>query len=84
MAAASIANIVKSSLGPVGLDKMLVDDIGVSITFVFTGEKRNERLQKQDGIHARVLLTLKLSFMLLFLLRYTILLDFQQVLLRKY
>lgn len=31
MAAASIANIVKSSLGPVGLDKMLVDDIGVSL-----------------------------------------------------
>lgn len=30
MAASSIANIVKSSLGPVGLDKMLVDDIGVS------------------------------------------------------
>ena len=29
MGAASIANIVKSSLGPVGLDKMLVDDIGV-------------------------------------------------------
>ena len=29
MAAASIANIVKSSLGPVGLDKMLVDDVGV-------------------------------------------------------
>lgn len=25
---ASVANIVKSSLGPVGLDKMLVDDIG--------------------------------------------------------
>ncbi|KAG7274880.1 hypothetical protein CRUP_014665 [Coryphaenoides rupestris] len=33
MAAAAIANIVKSSLGPVGLDKMLVDDIGdVTIT----------------------------------------------------
>ncbi|XP_073413818.1 T-complex protein 1 subunit alpha [Dendrobates tinctorius] len=33
IAAASIANIVKSSLGPVGLDKMLVDDIGdVTIT----------------------------------------------------
>ncbi|XP_004636643.1 T-complex protein 1 subunit alpha [Octodon degus] len=33
MAAASIANIVKSSLGPVGLDKMLVDDIGdITIT----------------------------------------------------
>lgn len=30
LAAASIANIVKSSLGPVGLDKMLVDEIGVS------------------------------------------------------
>lgn len=28
MAAAAIANVVKSSLGPVGLDKMLVDDIG--------------------------------------------------------
>ena len=35
MAAASIANIVKSSLGPVGLDKMLVDDIGVS--FLISG-----------------------------------------------
>jgi len=33
MAASSIANIVKSSLGPVGLDKMLVDDVGdVTVT----------------------------------------------------
>lgn len=33
MAAVSIANIVKSSLGPVGLDKMLVDAVGdVTIT----------------------------------------------------
>jgi T-complex protein 1 subunit alpha len=33
MAALSIANIVKSSLGPVGLDKMLVDELGdVTIT----------------------------------------------------
>ena len=31
MAASAVANIVKSSLGPVGLDKMLVDDIGVCI-----------------------------------------------------
>ncbi|WKX97929.1 hypothetical protein Q1695_013547 [Nippostrongylus brasiliensis] len=32
-AAAAIANIVKSSLGPVGLDKMLVDDVGdVTVT----------------------------------------------------
>ncbi|KAG2672212.1 hypothetical protein I3760_13G029700 [Carya illinoinensis] len=33
MACGAVANIVKSSLGPVGLDKMLVDDIGdVTIT----------------------------------------------------
>lgn len=32
LAALSIANIVKSSLGPVGLDKMMVDDIGVSFS----------------------------------------------------
>ena len=33
MAVQSLANIVKSSLGPQGLDKMLVDDIGdVTIT----------------------------------------------------
>ena len=32
-AVSAIANIVKSSLGPQGLDKMLVDDIGdVTIT----------------------------------------------------
>jgi hypothetical protein len=29
IAAQSISNIVKSSLGPLGLDKMLVDNIGV-------------------------------------------------------
>lgn len=28
-AAVAIANVVKSSLGPHGLDKMMVDDIGV-------------------------------------------------------
>jgi len=31
-AVTAIANIVKTSLGPVGLDKMLVDDIGVSLS----------------------------------------------------
>lgn len=31
LAAASIANIVKSSLGPVGLDKMIVNEIGVGL-----------------------------------------------------
>lgn len=29
LAATTIANIVKSSLGPMGLDKMLVENIGV-------------------------------------------------------
>lgn len=33
MAVMALSNIVKSSLGPLGLDKMLVDDIGdVTIT----------------------------------------------------
>ena len=33
MAVQAVANLVKTSLGPVGLDKMLVDDIGdVTIT----------------------------------------------------
>lgn len=32
----SIANVVKSSLGPVGLDKMLVDNIGVkNLVFIY-------------------------------------------------
>ena len=32
-AASSVANVVKTSLGPIGLDKMLVDDLGeVTIT----------------------------------------------------
>jgi chaperonin GroEL (HSP60 family) len=30
----AIANIVRTSLGPLGLDKMLVDDIGVNIFFL--------------------------------------------------
>jgi hypothetical protein len=29
-AAISVSNIVRTSLGPVGLDKMMVDDVGVS------------------------------------------------------
>ena len=31
VAAQTVANIVKSSLGPLGLDKMLVDNIGVRL-----------------------------------------------------
>ena len=34
MAVSAVANIVKSSLGPVGLDKMLVDDVGVSLHLI--------------------------------------------------
>lgn len=34
LAAQTIANVVKSSLGPLGLDKMLVDNIGVRILLV--------------------------------------------------
>lgn len=37
VAAQSIANIVKSSLGPLGLDKMLVDNIGVSKLLTLEG-----------------------------------------------
>ncbi|MBZ6370401.1 MAG: hypothetical protein LBE44_00360 [Microbacterium hominis] len=35
-AAVTIANIVRTSLGPHGLDKMLVDDIGVSLPLPFS------------------------------------------------
>ena len=31
LATQAIANIIKSSFGPSGLDKMMVDDIGVSL-----------------------------------------------------
>jgi T-complex protein 1 subunit alpha len=34
VAAQTVANIVKSSLGPLGLDKMLVDNIGVCLMFL--------------------------------------------------
>lgn len=33
-AALAISNIVKSSLGPMGLDKMMVDNIGVSVHYI--------------------------------------------------
>lgn len=37
VAAQTVANIVKSSLGPLGLDKMLVDNIGVClISLIYT------------------------------------------------
>ena len=40
MAVVAIANIVKSSLGPQGLDKMLVDDIG-DVTITNDGKQSN-------------------------------------------
>ena len=43
MAASALANIVKSSLGPLGLDKMLVDDIGVRklfLSFYFSSDSK--------------------------------------------
>jgi hypothetical protein len=33
-AAISVSNIVRTSLGPVGLDKMMVDDVGVRHHFI--------------------------------------------------
>ncbi len=46
LAATTIANIVKSSLGPMGLDKMLVDNIGVRCVRVagLAGTDRTLRL----------------------------------------
>lgn len=38
LAAQTIANVVKSSLGPMGLDKMLVDNIGVRIPSTMSPE----------------------------------------------
>ncbi|XP_073992074.1 chaperonin containing TCP1 subunit 1 [Rhodnius prolixus] len=56
MAACSIANIVKTSLGPVGLDKMLVDDVG-DVTVTNDGATIL-RLLEVDHPAARVLVDL--------------------------
>lgn len=50
-AAVAIANAVKSSLGPCGLDKMMVDDIGVRNHFLLfvrdvTNAKTNDALAR--------------------------------------
>lgn len=37
LATQAIANVVKSSFGPSGLDKMMVDDIGVGLERAFCG-----------------------------------------------
>ncbi|RKF54970.1 T-complex protein 1 subunit alpha [Golovinomyces cichoracearum] len=46
LATQAIANVVKSSFGPSGLDKMMVDDIGVSIKNLAI--ERNTNLASQD------------------------------------
>ncbi|KAF6212960.1 hypothetical protein GE061_010673 [Apolygus lucorum] len=56
MAASSIANIVKSSLGPIGLDKMMIDDIG-DVTVTNDGATIL-RLLEVDHPAARVLVDL--------------------------
>lgn len=43
LATQAIANVVKSSFGPSGLDKMMVDDIGVRILL------SDPRAAVQDG-----------------------------------
>ena len=59
MAALSVANIIKSSLGPVGLDKMLVDDVGVSslrcvvmvsAASILAGRNSNERWRHDSEV----------------------------------
>jgi hypothetical protein len=55
MAATSIANIVKSSLGPVGLDKMLVDDVGVRFMFDLRPKSVMLPCAKQCLTHANIL-----------------------------
>ena len=59
MAASSIANIVKSSLGPVGLDKMLVDDIG-DVTITNDGATILKLLEVEHPA-AKILCELKIS-----------------------
>jgi T-complex protein 1 subunit alpha len=51
LATQSIANVVKSSLGPVGLDKMLVDDIGVCNHLFCKSERVGRDGNKRRGNH---------------------------------
>lgn len=59
MAASSIANIVKSSLGPVGLDKMMVDDVG-DVTITNDGATILQLLEVEHPA-AKVIFTVLLS-----------------------
>ncbi len=48
VAAQTVANIVKSSLGPLGLDKMLVDNIGVRLIFFIMFSPYRTRVDPQE------------------------------------
>ena len=56
LAAVALANIVKTSLGPQGLDKMLVDDIG-DVTVTNDGATILKQLEVKDPA-AKVLVEL--------------------------
>lgn len=56
-AAMSISHILKSSLGPVGLDKMLVDDIG-DVLITNDGATILKQLEVRNVMPVRVLLFL--------------------------
>ena len=64
MAVNAIANIVKSSLGPVGLDKMLVDDIGVKLHALKILHQSNQTVLFILMLNSRTLqlLTMELQF----------------------
>src|SRR6266852_1461465 len=51
VAAQTVANIVKSSLGPLGLDKMLVDNIGVRLYVPFLYFHHIEPVWTHTGSH---------------------------------
>ena len=54
-AALAISNIVKSSLGPLGLDKMLVDNIGVRFPIGFHFSKSLNALYRKSLFQTTVL-----------------------------
>ena len=58
-AACAISNIVKTSLGPLGLDKMLVDDLG-EVTITNDGATILDQMQVQNQV-AKLLVELSKS-----------------------
>jgi chaperonin GroEL (HSP60 family) len=60
----AIANIVRTSLGPLGLDKMLVDDIGVSLIYFLSLKKILFRMSQSQMMELRFLNYLTLNIQL--------------------